>query len=273
MNKKILILLLAMISIVVEAQYREMASEEGYFLQQSDSVYSVNKVKSRTLYKVNYSFETKQNIKEKKLKFEMDKEGKIILIENEPYINGRTQTTYFIYNKSSLIEIIDTLRKGESKLLRLIKDVNNKKTEKLEKEIETLPEIERYNYKLNILNNLSTKITKYNQSGKNLRESSISNDGLIREYKDSDYLGETQYLKSANYKFIPIQSSHQLDVTSKPIIKTYEYQFDSKGFIIEMLIHEKYISDLFKLTYNVNNLLTKADSKYEHYIYEYEFYN
>ena len=270
---KILTYLISLfISISGFSQYREIYDKELWYLQQSDSLYKANRVKTRTTYRLS---DLNQNQKVKKLKLTFDREGRISEMEFEPFFGGRFQTTYFQYNaQGTLVNMYSVLVKGQpsKELLNFIGDDPD-----LMKKLRDLPKRETMSYHIEPQSDTATQYVKKNEAGELQATMLISRNNQRALYTGT--LKEnriTTYLPNKTFQYLP--TYYTVWYGNPPATNEYrfEYRFSSNQ-IQQMTVRkfsskELYSTDVYQLQYNKAGLLTRAAIDYGTHVYEYTYY-
>ncbi len=232
---------------------------------QSDSIYKANKVKARLWFNGDKLTATTF----------YDKEGRMIKLQYEPFIDGAQRTVHFEYNeKGLLIHQVDSTRNGKpnKKLLRKLKRKGLKLPPQLKKD---RPEIEVLNFKIEYNNDQLVKLTQFNSDGTLNVVDHFEDNGQkqIRywyrngvKYRESitEYVGKFYKKKYYGWEMMPNSSKREWNYTFE-----YVYENDRVKEIIRYDNGEK--KDKTKMEYDSNGLLIKA-SCYIIERFEYEYY-
>ena len=251
------------------AQYREEYGEhELRYVQQSDSIYRVNKVKIRHSYKAS-GYPSKL---QEQAEMMFDINGRITQIQYERYVNGQLRTIYYTYDSvGKLASVKDVFIKGKANpgYKELIGE------EEFDKKIKEIPERAEYTYTLTYRGDMLTGLIAINEKGEKMRESNFSNNGLTHQYQAFKKVGHkstTQYLDNSIYKFLPVDVVLAFDGSSANESR-FEYRFDEKGLLVERIEYKKNYSPFSaQFQHNENGLLTSAREDYPEVFFEYEFY-
>lgn len=271
--KKIIILIFLLKSSNIQAQYRENFDKYPFrFLQQSDSLYKANKVKARIAY-LN-SFNTRSLLHE----IRMDNQGRITTIIFQPFMSVQTRHTQFTYTDSgSLSEVQDVFEKGkDSKFYQELIS----KDKKLKEKYKAMPDKIYYNYTISNPADTIKIITRINEKGDTISQSTYANKGLAQHYKEFGQYGAdatTIYINHPSFLHLPVSLAYKS--LGQAIIVNYEYVFNEQNRIVKMIARnshsdskEPYSTDTYTLEYDINGLLQKAKSQYVTYEYDYKFY-
>lgn len=277
MKLTILIILLTITS-SISAQYTQRLNKECHFLlQQSDSIYKINKVKSRITYRVGENYSNK---------FTFNNEGKVVAILFPPkgnYWELNTVFNYDIYGRITNIRDVYTKSKNNKFYSVFVKG-----DKELEAKFDATPNNVFINYELFFRNDTITKILRKSEVRKVNTESYYSNKGLKQVFIDKD-----EYPTSFICEFVPKNTFQNLlsifeynETYGKKIIK-YEYAYgENNQFITKMIVREYLIlkgkpedyktpfsNDEYVLEYNKVGLLVKVSRRgYSVYEYRYEYF-
>jgi hypothetical protein len=266
--RAILILLITTVSFAATGQYREMEMEESIrYFQQSDSVYRVNKVKSRR------AVESGGQGKQLAL-LKMDGEGRAISMELEPFVYGQTQTTYFSYGADGrIVSMKDQLIKGKRNegFRELFGKVD------YDKVYNSISDREVVTYNIEYAGDTIKTIVRINQHALVSRRSLFSENGQVRLSYRFDKDGKlfetttTRYAISKGYAFLPEFIHAQTESTGTTKDVNYDYVTDDNGLIVERIAHTT-ITRTTKFIYNENGLLSRSEGYGANIVFEYEFF-
>jgi hypothetical protein len=259
-------LVLFIFSVPSIAQYRELLGEDDLqYVQQSDSIYRVNRVKVRRAYE-GYDYPIK-----KKLHAEIffDDHGRVLQINYEPYVDGQTRISYYSYKADGrLATFKDVFIKGAPN--PGLKELMEK--EAYEKKINAIPDHEEHNYTIQYEGDSLTSLIAINESGVKISESIFSDDGLLHErhyFKGVHYNTSSRYLRNRYYRFLPVYFKYafkDLRLNESQI----EYTFDKNDLLRERIVNGRdYAPYYVKFVHEKNGLLKSIGRVV---VFEYEFW-
>ncbi|WP_299611235.1 hypothetical protein [uncultured Aquimarina sp.] len=233
---------------------------------QSDSLYKINKVKSRKWY----------NGKKLKATTFYNRDGKMVKFQHEPFVGGEQRTIYFEYDKNKrLVKQVDTTRNGkpDEKTLKKFKslglDLSSKA--KLAK-----PELEISEFKIEYKDGELKKLTKYYPDGSLNLVDHFENNGKIQTrewYRDGKKYRETtteyinDFYKEKYYGWEIRSNSKRREWNY-----TYEYTFKDNGQVNQFIRFDNNVQkETTEFTYDENGLLTQV-KYYTTENFEYEYY-
>lgn len=263
---------LILFSVSCLGQYREVYEKELWYLQQPDSLYKANKVKTRTTYRLS---DLNQAEKVQKLKITFDREGRVIEMQYPAFFGGRVQTSYFQYDANgSLSTMYSVLVKGQptKEVLNFIGD-----DPELMQKIKDLPKRETLTYERQNSGDSIMIYRKFNGEAKWQAEMITRSDKLLARFMGP--LKEnrvTRYLPNKAFQWLP--TFYTFWYGEGPPTKSFRFEYQFTGnqvrelTVREFYRNEIYSTDTFLLQYNKKGLLTRAAQDYGTHVYEYTYY-
>ncbi|MBC5835296.1 hypothetical protein G6N05_05890 [Flavobacterium sp. F372] len=270
-----LIIFILCVSQTIVAQFRERFDDDSFiFLQQSDSIYVTNKVKSRTTYFISYGENRWKN------KFEFYKDGKT------KAISFPTETIYALTTGFSY----DSLGKVTQVKDVYVKNKDSKYYKNFvfgDKELEAVfnlkPKQQIVTYELFYSEDTISKVARKNENGKIITESTYKNNGLNHVFFDKDKYPSNfvcNYLPKNTYQHLI--ASYEYEKSFQKHVEKFEYVFDENNVFIKEInqVHDSYYKNeklepiiyKYKLEYNLQGLLVKLSKQGVVYEYHYEYY-
>ncbi len=227
--KKIIILFFLLKSSNLQAQCRENFDKYPFrFLQQPDSLYKANKVKARIAF--SNSFNTRSLSHE----FRMDKQGRITAIMFQPFMSVQTRYTQFTYTDSgNLSEVKDVFEKGKDN--KFYQELISK-DKKLKEKYKAMPDKIYCNYTISNPADTIKIITRINEKGDTISQSTYTNKGLTQHYKEFGQYGAdatTIYMNHPSFLHLPVSLAYKS--LGQPTIGKYEYVFSEQNRIVKMI--------------------------------------
>jgi hypothetical protein len=275
MTKIRLFVIILFVSQKMTAQFRERFDDDSFiFMQQSDSTYKTNKVKSRTTYFKGYGENKLKN------KIEFNKDGTIQAI-SFPTETIYALTTEFAYDSlGKLIQAKDVyVKNNDSKFYKnfIFGDKEQEANYNLK------PKQEVVSYELIYSENAIVKAIRKDKKGKIITESTYQNNGLNHVFSDKEKYPLNfvcNYLPKNNYQFLI--ASYEYEKSFQKHVEKFEYVYDEKNIFIKqiMQVHDSYYKNekldpdyyTYELEYDSKGLLVKLSKQGIAYEYHYEYY-
>jgi len=232
---------------------------------QNDSIYKVNKVKSRKSFNGDKLTAT----------IFYDTEGRITKIQRAPYIDGKQITVHFEYSdEGKLINKIDTIFYGKPNELALKKlKKSGIKLSSINKGSKSKIEVSKYD--LLYSNNNLIKLTKYNPDGSLNFVDFFENNGLKKTrkwYKEGEFYQQSTTIHiNEFYK----KKYYGWEIIKRSEIFEWNYSFDyeyENGLVKQFTRYDNGDKkETFKFIYNENGLISEI-LHHSKVIFEYEYY-
>lgn len=190
----------------------------------------------------------------------------------------QTKTTQFTYTETGkLLQVQDVFVKGKDSKFYQEVIASDKK---LRDKYKALPEKVYFNYHFNNTADTIKLITRINEKGDTISQSTYTNNGLTQQYKEFGKYGTdavTNYITNTSFVHLPISLAYKS--LGEPYLSKYEYLFDGQSRVVKLIARSysfdeatPYSTDTYFLEYDNNGLLLSAKNTYVTYQYEYEFY-
>lgn len=270
-----IVIFIFLFSQVMFAQFRERFDDDSFiFLQQSDSIYAVNKVKCRTTYFVGYG----ENKWKNKIDFYKDGKTQAISFPTETIYALTTNFAYDSLGKVAQVKDVYVKNKDSKYYKNFV--LGDKE---LEAGFIRKPQQKIFTYDLNYTEATISKVIRKDENGKIVTESTFKNNGMQHFFLDKEEypLNFTcNYLPKNTFQYLV--SSYEYDKSFQKHIEKFEYVFDENNIFIKEItqVHDSFYKNeklepniyKYKLEYNSQGLLVKLSKQGVVYEYHYEYY-
>ena len=255
---------------MVKSQYNQHKTDEYvYYFLQSDAVYAKAGVKQRITIKQ----EKYEDKKKKVMAIFLNEMGRIKRMENEKFIGGQVLNTYYEHDDSGkIVRMQDRLSKSSPNpgYKNLFLDEAD-----YEKTIQSIPDLEVFDYKIEYEGDELKKIVRYNSDGSINREDEFSNSSMTRErkiYKDGVLmLSSTKtFLSNENYLMMPVEYEG-IEESDSYYFSDFYYQYE---YLVEngIIKGQQEVGDKMIKFYYKKGLLERVERPFDTFIFKYIYY-